>query len=906
MDSVCRKSTGTFSTSAQRIPGELTDLRLGDFDGDGRQDIVVQGKTSLRVNFLNAQAALAATTTLPVTRGRFITDSLSTDKLATITLLDTELSGGAVGGGLAVYRGYPDRTVIPNIYPFFPLNVSDAIAIPARFGSLGLLGVGQQIAAIADTSPFTRERGKGYSMLFYDVRDDGSNETIPIFPLPELDKWLSPNPAGAALPAVGTGTAQIPQPAVGHFILSNADSSAHTCETMILTIQDPSSVQVLPLCLRHTVADWRTPGASLGPNTPNMYPYQLGPSDTRSDPGPDATLEPRIRLSLPSGTTVGGAATIANVASYGVVPGFGQVPLFDASTVTIDAIPDVLVPTVNGAAVGFGDGTGATHSMPAGANDNKLTSYPGIGVYPSTGAVVLPAGEAPLALGDLNGDSVIDWVDSTGIHFNTAAYDRAINAQPAAASALSAPLSVLRDLASVGAPGDSKWIGAKIVDLNGDGAPDVVAWSAQALDIYMGTTLAQNPNNVVYPTFSRISFPIDGSISRVAIGDIDHDGLLDIAIAVRGDSSGLDTVALYAVFGRTGSPEQPKFLGRLDDVSQLVLAQVSWLLVGTPDQFQSIVPLGRTSDGVSFAAALQGSADRSLTSRFGLVSAANTYIRDVGLSVVAGKFLQPDAVSLVSLGFGTERQEDDRSSVKQSSRLWLVQASGLADFDPMRVQSSTPFAEQSKNFTASPADLLNQMNRTALAAVDLDGDGLDEVVAIIPSATFDKGRILTAKPGAFVSPLPDSVSGPGELKFVNYDFGGVGNVRLVVGDFDGDGNKDVLVWSTDSSQTARILLNNGSGTLDPARSVAVNMAPGIAKVFAATPAGELAVAVNNMVSFYRVERGALVLTQTPQVTLSGGGVESMAFGDVNGDGVDDMVIGFPDAAEVYLGTALVP
>ena len=97
VDAVCRKADGTFG-NPRRIPGELTDMALGDFDGDGRQDVVVQGKTSLRINYLDAQGALAKVTTLPVTRGRFTTESLSSDKLATITLLDTELSGGATGG----------------------------------------------------------------------------------------------------------------------------------------------------------------------------------------------------------------------------------------------------------------------------------------------------------------------------------------------------------------------------------------------------------------------------------------------------------------------------------------------------------------------------------------------------------------------------------------------------------------------------------------------------------------------------------------------------------------------------------------------------------------------------------------------------------------------------------------
>jgi len=896
----------------QRIAGELTNLRLGDFDGDGRQDIVVQGKTSLRIDFLDSQAALAKTTTLPVTRGRFITDSLSTDKLATITLLDTELAAaGAVGGNLMVFRGQPDRTVVPNLFSFVPLDVSDPLPIPARFGRFDLSGVGsvgQELAAIADTSPFTRERGTGYSLLFYDIRADGSSETIPIFPLPELDEWLLPNPAGANLPSVGSGTKQIDQPAVGHFILKNADGTSHTCESVILAVKDPSSVQVLPLCLLHSsVPDWRTGGTTrLAANTLNMYPYQLGPTDARPDPGPDATLEPRILLSLPAGATVGGGATIANVASYGVLPavvsGPSQVSLFDTLTAVQDANPDVLVSIVGGAAVGFGDGTGAVYSSPpilGLVNKNTLTTYPGITVA---------ANGAPLALGDLNGDLVVDWVDASGIHFNTVAYDRVIaSATASAAAALQTPRTTLQT-ASVSAPGGATWTGAKIADLNNDGALDVVAWSGQSLDIYLGA--ARNSNNVVNPTFSRTSFPIDGTITHVALGDIDYDGLLDIAVAVHGDSSGLPTDALYVLFGRSGAPEAPRFLGRLNNVTQLVMGQLSWLLVGTPDSFQSIVPIGQTSSGVRFAAALQGSADRSLISRFGLASATNSYIHDVGFSVVAGKFLQPDASALpalVALGFGTERQVDDQSSASQSARLWLVPASGLADFDPSLVQSSTPFAEQGGNFTESPSDLLKQLNRAALAAVDLDHDGLDEVVAIIPSAAgFDQGRILTAKPSAFASPLPHDANGPGELTFVAFDFSAAGNVSTVVGDFDGDGNRDVLVASTDPWQTPYILLNDGSGQLDPARSVAVNVALGVDKVFAVTAAGELAVAVDGTVSFYRVVQGALVPGQTPAITLSSSGVVSMAVGDVNGDSIDDMVVGFPDAAEVYLGVAAIP
>ena len=154
--------------------------------------------------------------------------------------------------------------------------------------------------------------------------------------------------------------------------------------------------------------------------------------------------------------------------------------------------------------------------------------------------------------------------------------------------ALMTPRAVLQTRASVAAPGGAVWRGARIVDLDGDGALDVLAWSEQSLDVFRGTTSAQNPNNIVYPIFSRVSFPIDGNILLVATGDIDADGNTDIALAARGDSSGLSTDALYVLFGRKGAPEEPRFLGRLNDVSQLTLGQVSWLLQGTPDRFQSI------------------------------------------------------------------------------------------------------------------------------------------------------------------------------------------------------------------------------------------------------------------------------------------------------------------------------
>ncbi len=904
-DLVCRKATGSFESNSRRVTGELVSLELADFDGDGHEDVLAQGKTSIRVNYMDKEGYLAKTISVPISRGRITCRSLSEDKLATITLLDTELSGGATGGGLSVFRGRPDRSIAPMIYPFVPFNVSDPTFTFARLGTLGQLGAGREFVAIADNSAFERERGKGYSLLFYDVREDGSNENIPLFPLRELDQWLKPSPEGG--PPIGTGTEQIGEPiSAGRFISAPLTDGGkpYPCDTILLAIKDPSSVQVLPLCSRKD-------------GTPNKYPFRANASDP--GPGPDDPPEKRIRLQMPSAVNVAGPAYLLNVNAMAKVLGFpaedNAVPIFGAAAKN-DLHLDVVVPVRGGAVVGFGDGTGHARSSPSIETvDDLLTPYPGLQTTDDA---------VPLVVGDLNGDGVLDWVEPDAIRFNPYAFEQASKLMDAAGQTSAAGSYfmyslLLRTRPTVKAPGGSKWRGARIMDLNNDGAPDVVAYSESSLDVYKGTPASENPNNVLYPLFSRMSYPVDGTILKIATGDADADGNIDIALATRGDTSGLSTDAIYVLFGTKNIPEPPRFVGRLPKVSQLEMGQINWLLVGAPDRFQSVVAIGTGPTGIPFGAAMQGSADRSLTSRFGLVSLKNSYIRDIGLSAIVGRFLTKEHPAVVSIGFGTERQEDDRSGSKQAMRFWVVPASGDADFDPAGVQSSVPFAEKGEDFTSRGSELLEQMNLAALAAVDLDADELDEAVAFIPTSAKlgDTGQVIVVKPTDFDSVWPKKVGSADreKLKKSKLDFGQEAlelgrSLASIVGDISGDGAKDVVVTvPSRTGLSAYVFVNDGSGTLDGAKAIKFEAsADKVPLAFAVTQEakGQLAVLYSGEVQFFQMSGTSLVPSGRPSVSISTTNGVALVFGDVNGDGVRDMVVGSGSGFEIYLGTAVNP
>jgi hypothetical protein len=140
------------------------------------------------------------------------------------------------------------------------------------------------------------------------------------------------------------------------------------------------------------------------------------------------------------------------------------------------------------------------------------------------------------------------------------------------------------------------------------------------------------------------------------------------------------------------------------------------------------------------------------------------------------------------------------------------------------------------------------------------------------------------------------------------NFGTKSRLNAFAADLNADGMKDVVVSYLDAGGTrlARIFLNDGSGTLSASAGIdfasAANAA--IPRAFASTASGELAVLSDAGVRFYRVQANALTESR-PALTVLAKDAVALALGDVNGDGIEDLVVGMASGFDLYLGNAVV-
>ena len=113
-DSVCRQPTGKFIESSQAAEVGAWTLNAGDFDGDGRQDVMssepldATGATRLRFHYFDQNGALTATRLFPKT--------LLSPAVRRISGNDTLSDVAFAAGSIDVMYGRPDRTWVPEVF----------------------------------------------------------------------------------------------------------------------------------------------------------------------------------------------------------------------------------------------------------------------------------------------------------------------------------------------------------------------------------------------------------------------------------------------------------------------------------------------------------------------------------------------------------------------------------------------------------------------------------------------------------------------------------------------------------------------------------------------------------------------------------------------------------------------
>lgn len=593
-------------------------------------------------------------------------------------------------------------------------------------------------------------------------------------------------------------------------------------------------------------------------------------------------------VDLPAGARIAGAAFLRDVTGDGVL---------DLLVGATCAQPDPRLPAgapcyeldvAEGAGGGaFGDlAPYGDLSYPAG--DMSSGRLPGFG--------------APVAIGDLNGDGVIDIVDPDAVRLG--------EARP------SPPYQV--EFGRLAPANGRRWTSAVIADLTGNGAPDVVAGSADATDLtfFNGVPGAKASDFKL----NELKIPTLGNVSSFVVGDFDGDLLPDLSFAESAGSSlsSADHPTLAVCFGRyMKAPEPPVRLGAFEGLLDIAAVR----LPEPDDAVDDISVLFSHGGDVAFSL-IEGSSSRSLLPPLPLVRSGD--VRQAGelraVRSIAGRF-GGDRAEVASLTIAPPSPGSSRGSAE----LWLL---------PAVDSGAIAMADEDKHRVSLPAELVpSREPGWALdgVAVDLDSDGTDELVLSLPIEVAEEdaaaeagtpalaGAIALVRrgaSGAFEAPEAAFAPAPHRL------YGG-----LRAGDMDGDGHADVvgiayeLAPGTRAITASRLAVfwNTGDGALD---------AP--IELEAPDPSLEDLASEVTSADFARVDAGAgrslVVLTRRAAYALdvcSEGaadchdlgqrelreldglpGGSAIATCDVLGDGVDDLAVLSDGALRVHEGVPI--
>jgi FG-GAP-like repeat len=515
-----------------------------------------------------------------------------------------------------------------------------------------------------------------------------------------------------------------------------------------------------------------------------------------------------------------------------------------AGDVDGDGHQDLLIgsiePTLNQSTyVAYGDGTGAFQDAMGNPDAASLLVVDWGGA--TTGI------KLPIAVGDLNGDGKADFVCPDSIYVTT-------------------PVGSATPYVRAVTKSTGLWTDARIADMTGDGLPDVIASANDELDaaFFAGTgTTILNPFTIATA----------GEVAALAVADFDGD-LIDDAMLAQAPADPTLPQQLTIAWGQAFLPPlPPATVGEFPVISQAVPVPQS----GTTASDLAVVAHPANAATTAIVAILIGSGDRQplapyLLTQQGVTGAATP------IAIAAGPLLGSGNIDVALLA----------QDVDGSFAYWLAGGTGEAQFDsPVRSASlPTGFSPYFTAVGGAPHD------DALMGSGAIGPSGAQWVVGAAPLGALEtSAAIVTAQAtatqpptitaGTMPQPFPVRVSPEGQLDFA---------------DVDGDGNVDVVLLSGSSTSINRSLYvawGNGTGAFTETGALVVNQPVENPQGFSFVHADTTGLPMIAYVT--RTTAVVVTLDPRPRTILARNTVDKptsasgIATGDVDGDGVDDLV-----------------
>jgi hypothetical protein len=300
----------------------------------------------------------------------------------------------------------------------------------------------------------------------------------------------------------------------------------------------------------------------------------------------------------------------------------------------------------------------------------------------------------PLAIGDLDGDGIVDFVARLTVDPNPMA-------PPSTTAQLGSGVLLTRmhsrhsyQLTLIdGPPPPELWDAAVITDFNRDGVNDVATHSQndQGISFFLGYGDG---------TFSGGRAPTHFSVGSMRTGDFNGDLYSDVAFVEQGClPSSTSAASLSVLFGGAQGPSSSVVsMGCLGHIQEIEPGYLDSTL-GLVDRITDILAVSNTSStgmGTANIAILVGTSDNQLIAPY-LLHDPVTEVHHAPISVALGHFAAPDPahptpagqprpLDMIALSAGT-RLEDPR--LVADPTWWLIRGTGHGGFAPIDIYQGT-------------------------------------------------------------------------------------------------------------------------------------------------------------------------------------------------------------------------